>query len=886
MKAGMKAAIVLCVAFLTGWPLAAPAQNTHTLPLVRPADFAGQESLVRFVNRSSTSGTVRITAIDDTGRRFGPVTLTLGGLRDTNITSGDLERGNAAKGLPVGVGNGSGSWRLELATALIIEPLAYIRTPDGFLTSMHDEAPVSGGGHWVPFFNPASNTSKVSRLRIINPGATAAAVTVTGLDDGGNAGSGTVSLTLPAGAARTLSAQDLERGGAGFSGRLGDGAGKWRLNVRSSANIQVMSLLSTRTGHLANLSTTRAAPATAPGGFVVAVGSTSVRPLETITLSLPGGLGTSAYRVHLDLSGAGTFSVADTIEVDGLTTDQNQLLIASPLTQALPDRNTAHRLALRVRRESDRALSNVLRLTIDDVTIPANRAGVPSVLLEVVLEAMYGASDDPLLALGEPSIHPGLMFESSHRLGLDTELADVQANAILREITGLSVATMAAAGPSPTAYGNGALVGENVGCLLHQRACDAMGRMGECIGGAIERFGTVHERANEGLHLDRCVTDGILDVARGILEAPAKVVSWGGMALTMFPKLAGKLISKSALQRLSISVATNKPLADTLKTVRTVSDAAESARDFQRNTAGALRVTKRGLRNTYETLRGIGRSATRESATLIREAEREYTSRARTDTQREAMANLINGQDGMRRDVETIEALEDVYTGDQDPEEGISDLPDNNGSGIREGDSCDSGYQEFPLDDETSTCVFASLVEPNCYAGSRRVDDPDLGNSSACLYYQLDFFQPGGGCRENYARVQFQGRQTCRWSELGAGQVAWYTLRKGEGEPPPDGDIQCRLTPYTYGVLQERGLASSCSCVRPGPFPPSWEEPEDLDVESCPPAGDPVYYDPYNGVLCTAGRFLDGTDYCHCGDFHTPSHEYTIPVCPPPEWRS
>ena len=806
----MKTWAVLCVAFLTGWPLAALAQNTHTLPLVRPADFAGQESLVRIVNRSATSGTVRITAIDDMGRRFGPVTLTLGALRDTNITSGDLERGNAAKGLPVGVGNGSGSWRLELATALTIEPLAYIRTPDGFLTSMHDEAPVSGGDHWVPFFNPGSNTSKVSHLRIINPGATAAAVTVTGLDDGGNAGSGTVSLTLAAGAARTLSAQDLERGGAGFSGRLGDGAGKWRLNVRSSANIQVMSLLSTRTGHLANLSTTRAAPATAPGGFVVAVGSTSVRPLETITLSLPGGLGTSAYRVHLDLSGAGTFSVADTIEVDGLTTDQNQLLIASPLTQALPDRNTAHRLALRVRRESDRALSNVLRLTIDDVAIPANRAGVPSVLLEVVLEAMYGASDDPLLALGEPSIHPGLMVESAHRLGLDTELADVQANAILREITGLSVATMAAAGPSPSAYGNGALVGENVGCVVASGVCNALRDAMDCIGEGMDRL----IAGARSLNVERCATDFKREYVLGWIEAPANWLGWGRTALAVAPKLAGKLISKPALQRLSISVATNKPLADTLKTIRTVSDAAESARDFQRNTAGALRVTKRGLRNTYETLRGIGRSATRESATLIREAEREYTSRARTDTQREAIANLINGQDGMRRDVEAIEALEDVYTGDQDPEEGISNLPDNNGSGIREGDSCDSGYQEFPLDDETSTCVLASLVEPSCYAGSRRVRSPDLGDSGACLYYQLDFFQPGGGCRENYARVQFQGRETCRWSELGANQVAWYTLRKEEGEPPPPVNEHACLTGRWLGVDEETRW--QCDLAFPG----------------------------------------------------------------------
>ena len=261
MKTWMKTCAALCVVALTGWPMAAPAQNTHTLPLVRPAGFAGQESLVRIVNRSATSGTVQVNAIDDTGERFGPVTLTLGALQTVNITSSALERGNAAVGLPVGIGDGSGSWRLELATALAIEPLAYIRTPDGFLTSMHDVAPMLVGGvHWVPFFNPGSNTSKVSHLRIINPGTAAVGVTITGRDDGGDEASGTVRLALAAGEARTLSAQDLESGGVGFTGSLGDGAGKWRLNVRSTTDIQVMSLLSTRTGHLANLSTVSVAP--------------------------------------------------------------------------------------------------------------------------------------------------------------------------------------------------------------------------------------------------------------------------------------------------------------------------------------------------------------------------------------------------------------------------------------------------------------------------------------------------------------------------------------------------------------------------------------------------------------------------------------------------
>ena len=72
------------------------------------------------------------------------------------------------------------------------------------------------------------------------------------------------------------------------------------------------------------------------------------------------------------------------------------------------------------------------------------------------------------------------------------------------------------------------------------------------------------------------------------------------------------------------------------------------------------------------------------------------------------------------------------------------------GRGVVVATNCEPGYEEFPIDDETSTCVFESLVEPACYAGSRRVRRPDLGGADVCLYYSLDFFQPDGSCRQNY----------------------------------------------------------------------------------------------------------------------------------------
>ena len=227
----------------------------HRLPLF-PAAGGARQGFARVINRSySSGGEVAIVAVDDEGVRSGPVRLTMRPRRAAHFNSADLETGNAAKGLDGGVGVGAGDWRLEVASELDLMVLSYARTADGFLTSLHDLAPVAeDGGHRVVFFNPGSNTGQVSKLRLINDGGEAASVTVTGIDDHGN-GSGTVTLTVPAGSARTFTSAELEAGGDGLAGRLGDGSGKWRLRVRSDAPIAVMSLLETPSGHLTNVST-------------------------------------------------------------------------------------------------------------------------------------------------------------------------------------------------------------------------------------------------------------------------------------------------------------------------------------------------------------------------------------------------------------------------------------------------------------------------------------------------------------------------------------------------------------------------------------------------------------------------------------------------------
>ena len=241
---------------LSTLPRTPDEDGTHVVPLFPAAsDALGRQGFVRVVNRSGESGTVSIDAHDDSDRSYPPVALALNARQTQHFNPDDLELGNAEKGLTGSTGIGVGDWRLVLSSDLDIDVLAYIRTEDGFLTSMHDVAPELLGERRVATFNPGSNPNQVSQLRLVNPGAEDAQVTITGIDDAGASPGGSVTVTVPAGASRTVEAADLEAGGGGLAGTLGDGVGKWRLAVASEQPIIVMSLLSSPTGHLTNLST-------------------------------------------------------------------------------------------------------------------------------------------------------------------------------------------------------------------------------------------------------------------------------------------------------------------------------------------------------------------------------------------------------------------------------------------------------------------------------------------------------------------------------------------------------------------------------------------------------------------------------------------------------
>ena len=238
------------------------SRNNHSIPLFPAKSAEGRQGFARVINRSENAGEAMIVAFDDMGTEYGPITLALEAGAVAHFNSDDLEDGNTDKGLSGGVGDGEGDWRLKLTSNRKIDVLGYVRTEDGFVTTMHDVAPSLIHTHRAAVFNPGRNTGQVSSLRLVNPGEDDAEVTIKGIDGMGQLPPNEIRVAVPARAARTFTAQELEAGGEQFEGALGPGAGKWQLTLEADRRIVAMSLLESPTGHLTNLST---APVRGPG---------------------------------------------------------------------------------------------------------------------------------------------------------------------------------------------------------------------------------------------------------------------------------------------------------------------------------------------------------------------------------------------------------------------------------------------------------------------------------------------------------------------------------------------------------------------------------------------------------------------------------------------
>lgn len=121
---------------------------------------------------------IQIVAYDDSGELHGPVWLKVDNFESVTLTSTDLERGNAEKGLPEGIGDGAGNWRLMVtADDDFLDVRGYVRNLWGFgtIAPLHELAvrqdiypghpfPV----HFVPMIQPRTNPFQTSLVRIFN----------------------------------------------------------------------------------------------------------------------------------------------------------------------------------------------------------------------------------------------------------------------------------------------------------------------------------------------------------------------------------------------------------------------------------------------------------------------------------------------------------------------------------------------------------------------------------------------------------------------------------------------------------------------------------------------------------------------------------------------
>ena len=93
-----------------------------TVPFLVAASNTPPFGFVRVFNHSGEAGTVEAAAIDDTGARFGPVSLALDADAVGTFSSSDLEDGAAHRGLSAGVGEASGPE--ERLAELLLVPCA------------------------------------------------------------------------------------------------------------------------------------------------------------------------------------------------------------------------------------------------------------------------------------------------------------------------------------------------------------------------------------------------------------------------------------------------------------------------------------------------------------------------------------------------------------------------------------------------------------------------------------------------------------------------------------------------------------------------------------------------------------------------------------------
>ena len=228
--------------------------GAYAVPFFNPADNTRQRSVLRLVNPGTRASEVRIVGIDDAGASPGGgarLSIEPGGVRE--LSAAELEAGTS--GLSGALGDGHGRWRLTVAADEPLLVASLLESPNGRLANLstmpnNKERAEGATTRHVPLFLSANDQwNRHSFLRIVNKSEDAAIVRIRAFDDT-DRDYGSVSVTVAAGEAAEFDSHHLEAGGGGLSSGVGAGEGDWRLEVESTANIDVLAYVHHADGFL------------------------------------------------------------------------------------------------------------------------------------------------------------------------------------------------------------------------------------------------------------------------------------------------------------------------------------------------------------------------------------------------------------------------------------------------------------------------------------------------------------------------------------------------------------------------------------------------------------------------------------------------------------
>ncbi len=186
------------------------ASNTKDVRSYIPAAMAAQgyTSYVRVINTGSATTPVSVAVIDGATGTLGPSAQLSAALPAGAAITYSAPQVEAALGVALPAGDRP---RIRVTADSAIEVQSFMSNPGGVVTQIA-EAMTASTGYAVRSYVPASVTGYTSFVRIINIGATATPIQATLIDDttGAEEASGMLIASLPAGAAVTLDAHQIE----------------------------------------------------------------------------------------------------------------------------------------------------------------------------------------------------------------------------------------------------------------------------------------------------------------------------------------------------------------------------------------------------------------------------------------------------------------------------------------------------------------------------------------------------------------------------------------------------------------------------------------------------------------------------------------------------